>query len=238
MKLFPAIDLRGGKAVRLLYGDYDRMTVYGDDPVETALRFHAQGAGYLHVVDLDGAKDGTPVNASVIQRIAKEVGMFLQVGGGIRDEERIVSYLDSGVDRVVLGTVAVRNFNFVEQMVRKYGAAIAVGVDARAGRVAVSGWLEETELDSLTFCRRCAEAGVQTVIYTDIGRDGALLGSNLPVYQSLGGIPGLQIVASGGVSSLDELRTLATGGTYGAIVGKALYEGVLDLKDCLVAAEG
>ena len=238
MKLFPAIDLLGGRAVRLYQGDYAAATVYADDPLDMAERCRAAGADCLHVVDLDGAREGTPVNFDAVRRIADTPGLFLEVGGGIRDEARIEQYLSLGVDRVILGTVAARNFPFVEEMVKKYGDAIAVGVDARDGRVAVGGWLELTDLPSLDFCRRCAGAGVKTVIYTDISKDGAMSGTNLEVYDTLNQIKGLDVVASGGVSSLPELRTLAQKGVYGAIVGKAIYEGVLDLRDCLDAARG
>lgn len=238
MKLFPAIDLLGGKAVRLYQGDYQAATVYADDPLEMVARFQAAGASCLHVVDLDGAREGAPVNFAAVRRIAEAGGLFLEVGGGIRDEARAAAYLSLGVDRVILGTAAARNFSLVEQLVRQYGDAIAVGVDARDGNVAVGGWLENTDLPALEFCRRCAGAGVKTVIYTDISKDGALGGTNLEVYQTLAQIPGLDVVASGGVSGLGELRMLAQCGIYGAIVGKAIYEGVLDLGDCLRAAEG
>ncbi|NCB62005.1 MAG: 1-(5-phosphoribosyl)-5-[(5-phosphoribosylamino)methylideneamino]imidazole-4-carboxamide isomerase [Clostridia bacterium] len=238
MKLFPAVDLLGGRAVRLYQGDYAAATVYADDPVVMVHRFQADGAACLHVVDLDGAREGTPANFGVVRRIAEEGGLFLEVGGGIRDEPRVAEYLALGVDRVILGTVAAQNFPFVEEMSRKYGEAIAVGVDARDGKVAVGGWLETTAIPSVEFCRRCAGAGVKTVIYTDISRDGAMQGTNLAVYDTLSGISGLDVVASGGISSLHEIRSLAQRGVYGAIVGKAVYEGVLDLKDCLRAAEG
>ena len=229
MEIFPAIDLRGGQVVRLKEGDYGQMKVYSPDPVEMARRFKAQGAANLHVVDLDGAKDGAPANFEVISRIAGEAGLFIQVGGGIRDDERVRRYLKASVGRVILGTAAVKNPPFLRAMVEKYGEKIAVGVDARDGRVAVSGWLEVTELDSLEFCRRLAALGVKTVIYTDIARDGRMEGTNLEAYRALRAIEGLDVVASGGISFEEEILALKEMGNYGAILGKALYENKLDL---------
>lgn len=236
MEIFPAIDLSGGQVVRLTQGDYQQMEVYGDDPTAVAQEFARQGANYLHVVDLDGAKDGTLANFAAIERIIAGCKMRVEVGGGIRTEERIAKYLALGVWRVILGTVAVRDFAFVERMAAKYPGQIVVGVDARDGRVAVSGWLEETELQTLDFCRRCRDAGVQTVIVTDIARDGALGGANLQLYRELAQLDGLQVVASGGVSFAHELPALAEIGVAGVIIGKALYSGRLNLAECLLAA--
>ena len=230
MQIFPAIDLRGGQVVRLYQGDYDQMTVYGSDPCAVARDFMAAGAKYLHVVDLDGAKDGTLANFDTIAAIARQGGLYLEVGGGIRTEERIRRYLDLGVGRCILGTIAVRDFAFTERMARKYGDRIAVGVDARDGFVAVSGWKELSAERGVDFCRRLRDAGVKTVIYTDISRDGAEQGTNLDLYRELAAIHGLDITASGGVSSLTELRELQRIGTKAAILGKALYTGRLDLK--------
>ena len=185
MEIFPAIDIRNGNVVRLTEGDYNRMTVYGSSPLEMAETFIKKGAKNLHMVDLDGAKDGAPVNFDVIKSVAETGKLFTEVGGGIRDEKRIEDYLSLGVNRVILGTVAVRNFKFVEEAVKKYGDKIAVGVDARDGKVAVSGWLETTEIDSLDFCRKLRDAGVKTVIYTDISKDGTLSGTNLEIYEKL-----------------------------------------------------
>lgn len=237
MRIFPAIDIRGGNVVRLTEGDYGRMTVYSASPAAMARQFAAQGARYLHVVDLDGAKDGAPVNGEVIGQIAKTPGLFVQVGGGIRTGERIEAYLEAGVNRVILGTVAVRDFGFVERAARQYGAAVAVGVDARNGKVAVSGWQEVTELDSVDFCKKLLQAGVQTVIYTDISKDGMLGGTNLAIYKTLAGIEGLNIIASGGISFEHEIKALAELGLYGAVVGKAVYAGKLDLRRVLALAE-
>lgn len=238
MEIFPAIDLSGGQVVRLTQGDYQQMQVYGDDPLAAAQEFERQGARYLHVVDLDGAKEGTLANFEAIARIVQGCGLKVEVGGGIRTEERIRKYLELGVWRVILGTVAVRNFAFVEKMAAKYPGRIVVGIDARKGRVAVAGWLEETQLETADFCRRCRDAGVQTVIVTDIEKDGALGGTNLQLYQELCRIEGLQIVASGGVSFAEELPALAASGVAGVIIGKALYSGRLSLPECLAMAAG
>lgn len=235
MKLFPAIDLRDGKAVRLFQGDYDRMTVYDSNPVAVARSFREKGAENLHVVDLDGAKDGQLVNFKTIRNIIKEAGMFVEVGGGIRDESRIAQYLELGVGRVILGTAAVMDFPFLVSMVEKYGDQIAVGVDAKDGLVAINGWKVVTDIPSLDFCRRLRDVGVKTVIYTDIAKDGGLQGTNMEVYWDLAEIAGLSIVASGGISFLHEIRELAKT-VDGAILGKALYTGDLDLAEAIRAA--
>ena len=230
MQIFPAIDLRGGQVVRLYQGDYDQETVYAADPCAVARDFLAAGARYLHVVDRDGARDGTLANFETIATLVRQGGLYIEVGGGIRTEERIRRYLDLGVGRCILGTIAVKDFAFTERMAQKYGDRIAVGVDARDGFVAVSGWKELSEERGVDFCRRLRDAGVKTVIYTDISRDGAEQGTNLDLYRELAGIEGLDITASGGVSSIEELRELQTIGTKAAILGKALYTGRLDLK--------
>ena len=233
MQIFPAIDLSGGKVVRLYQGDYEKMTVYGADPCAVARDFIAAGAKYLHVVDLDGAKDGTLANFDSISALAKQGGLYIEVGGGIRTEERIEKYLDLGVGRCILGTIAVKDFDFTRRMARKYGDKIAVGVDARDGYVAVSGWLETSKEKGVDFCRRLYDAGVQTVIYTDISRDGAEQGTNLALYRELARIEGLHITASGGVSSIAELKELQAIGAHAAILGKALYTGRLDLREVI-----
>lgn len=237
MEIFPAIDLSGGKVVRLTRGDYDQMTVYGDDPAAVAAEFWRAGARNLHVVDLDGAKDGTTANQQAVRQILAAVDMFVEVGGGIRNEERIRQYLDLGAGRVILGTVAAKDPEFLREMAAKYGDKIAVGIDARGGRVAVSGWLEETELETAEFCRFCRDIGVRTAIVTDIDKDGVLGGANLDLYRELTAIEGLDIIASGGVSSQSDLDALAAAGVAGAIIGKALYNGNLDLAECLAGAE-
>lgn len=235
MQIFPAIDLRGGQAVRLYQGDYNRETVYSGDPCAVPREFIRDGARYLHLVDLDGAKDGTTANFETISAIVRQGGLRIEVGGGIRDEDRIRQYLELGVGRVILGTAAVKDFDFTARMAQKYGSRIAVGVDARDGRVAVNGWKELSDEPGVDFCRRLFAAGVQAVIYTDISRDGAERGTNLALYRELRSVAGLKITASGGVSSLAELRELETIGTEAAILGKALYTGRLKLSDVLRA---
>ena len=235
MKIFPAIDLRDKKAVRLFQGDYDQMTVYNDDPAEVAKGFAKAGAKNLHMVDLDGAKDGTLANFDVVRDVIEKTDMFVEIGGGIRDEERIRKYIDAGAGRVILGTIAAKDPGFVADMTARYGEKIAVGVDAKEGRVAVAGWLEVTDIDSVEFCKEMKKAGVRTIIYTDISKDGAMSGTNMEIYRQLNEIEGLDIMASGGISSLDEVKELA-GFTYGAILGKALYDGVLDLAECINAS--
>ena len=238
MQIFPAIDLRGGQVVRLYQGDYDQETVYAADPCAVARDFLAAGARYLHVVDLDGARDGTLANFETIAALVRQGGLYIEVGGGIRTEERIRRYLDLGVGRCILGTIAVKDFAFTERMAQTYGDRIAVGVDARDGFVAVNGWKEISQERGVDFCRRLRDAGVKTVIYTDISRDGAEAGTNLELYRELAEIEGLDITASGGVSSIEELRELQTIGTKAAILGKALYTGRLDLKTVIEEVEG
>lgn len=233
MKLFPAIDLRGGQAVRLYQGDYDQMTVYNPDPADQARAFAAAGAKYLHVVDLDGAKDDTTANLPAIARIAAESDLYIEVGGGIRDEERILRYLDLGVSRCILGTVAVRDFDFTARMAQKYGDKIAVGVDMKDGLVAVAGWKEVTPEPGVAFCRRLAEAGVRAVIATDISRDGTMQGTNMDLYRELLTIPGLEITASGGIAKMEELDTLQAMGCHAAILGKSVYTGAIDLVEAV-----
>ena len=230
MEIFPAIDLRGGQVVRLFQGDYDKETVYGQDPCAAARGFLEAGAQYLHLVDLDGARDGALANFETIAAIVRQGGLYIEVGGGIRTEERIRQYLDLGVGRCILGTIAVKDFGFTARMAQKYGDRIAVGVDARDGFVAVNGWKELSPEQGVDFCRRLRDAGIKTVIYTDISRDGAEQGSNLELYRQLVQIEGLSVTASGGVSSLEELRELEAMGVRAAILGKALYTGRLDLK--------
>lgn len=237
MKIFPAIDLRDGKAVRLYQGDYNQMTVYDEDPVSVARRFQKEGASHLHVVDLDGAKDGRLVNFQTIKAITEEVGLFVEVGGGIRDEERICQYLELGVGRVILGTVAVTDFPFLCQMVKKYKNQIAVGVDAKDGKVAIHGWKEITDIEGYGFCKKLRDVGVDSVIYTDISKDGGLQGTNMKAYQKLSQIEGLKVVASGGISFLEEIRQLRSL-VDAAILGKAIYTGALNLKEAISVGEG
>ena len=237
MKLYPAIDLRGGQAVRLYQGDYDQMTVYNPDPVAQAKAFAAAGASCLHLVDLDGAKDGSAANFETIRAITAATDLFTEVGGGIRDEERIRQYLALGVGRCILGTVAVRDFDFAARMADKYGEGIAVGVDMKDGCVAVSGWKEVTPEPGLEFCRRCAESGVKALIVTDISRDGTLQGTNMDLYRQLLTIPGVQITASGGIARMEELDELQAMGCHAAILGKSIYTGAIDLGKALRRVE-
>ena len=237
MKLYPAIDIRGGRAVRLLRGDYESMTVYAEDPVSVALSFREAGAQSLHLVDLDGAKDGTTASFDLIGRIIRETGLFVEVGGGIRDRDRILRYLEVGASRVILGTAALADPDFAEASAREFGRAIAVGVDARDGKVATHGWLSVSDVDSFAFCREMYGRGVSTVIYTDIACDGAMSGTNLSAYERLSEIRGLKVIASGGISSLGELKTLSEMGVYGAILGKSIYTGAIKLTDALEAVK-
>jgi len=238
MDVYPAIDLRGGQVVRLSEGDYGRMNVYGRDPFEVMERFRAQGATRLHLIDLDGAKGDGPLNFPVIRSIAGRGELFVQVGGGARDEDAVARYLDAGVDRVIVGTMAVERPELLERLAAKYPGRIAVGVDARDGWVAIHGWRELTKIDAFDFMRNLPEAGIETAIYTDISKDGMLSGSNVRAYEALSGIAGLDVIASGGVSFESEITRLRALGIGGVIVGKALYEGLLDLKRIIELAEG
>lgn len=230
MKIYPAIDIRGGNAVRLLQGDYDRETVYSLNPVEVARKFKEAGATCLHVVDLDGALEGDLINKDIIKRIVSETGLSVEAGGGVRSLQRIEQYLSAGVSRVILGSAAAENFTLVVDAVKFFGGKVAVGVDAKDGKVAVHGWKKVTDIDAVDFCRKLREVGLHTVIYTDISRDGMLGGANLAAYEELVKIKGLRIIASGGISGTDEIKKLTAMNVRGVVLGKALYDGVLDLK--------
>ena len=236
MKIYPAIDIREGRVVRLFRGDYEKMTVYGDRPAETACSFREQGADRIHIVDLDGAKEGAPRNAEAIGELIRASGLFAEIGGGIRTAERIEAYLKLGAQRVILGTKAQEDPAFVGEMVRAFGERIAVGADARDGRIATHGWLVTTGAGVKDFCVRMRDLGVRTVVCTDISRDGTLEGCNLEVYRELAKIEGLDVIASGGVTTAEEIRTLASEGVAGAILGKALYDGRITLREALDAA--
>lgn len=238
MELFPAIDLIDGCAVRLVKGDYAQKTVYSDNPAEVAKSFAAAGAKYLHVVDLEGAKDGGTPNLETIRDIVEQGGLLVEVGGGIRSEEVIQKYLDVGVFRVILGTAAVQNPAFLEEMVQRYGEKIAVGVDIRDGMVAIKGWTEVSAESCFDFCEKLQKIGVKTIICTDISKDGLLSGANLELYKELSGKFSVDIVASGGVTTLDDVKKLADMGMYGAILGKALYTGNIDLKAAVELTKG
>ena len=233
MNLFPAIDRYHGQAVRLFKGDYDRMTVYDPDPLNTALAFEAAGAGYLHMVDLEGARDGGTPNADTIRRIVKGTGLFVELGGGIRSMDVIDRYLSLGVRRVILGTAAITGGDLVERAVAKYGDAIAVGADVRDGLIAIKGWTEQSDMTLDRFMERFQRIGVRTVICTDISRDGAMRGANRAMYAAMQRAYDMDIIASGGVSTLEDIRALADMGLYGAIIGKAYYTGAIDLKEAI-----
>ena len=236
MRLFPAIDLFQGKAVRLFQGDYDQMTVYSDDPVGVAKHFQSLGANSLHLVDLEGAKLGTTSNFPVIRRILEETDLFTEVGGGIRNIETVESYLSLGVDRVILGTAAVTDESFLMEALNKYGEKIAVGVDLKDGYVAIRGWTEKSAVTALDFFSRMEKLRVKSIICTDISKDGAMQGPNKQLYSELSAKFDLDIIASGGVSSLEDICALKEMGLYGAIIGKAYYTGAVDLQQALEVA--
>lgn len=236
MLIFPAIDLYEGRAVRLYKGDYAKMTVYSEDPAAVARDFAAQGARHMHTVDLEGARDGGTPNLGIIERIAKETGLFVECGGGLRDMAAIDRAFAAGVGRVILGTAAVSDERLLAESVQKYGEKIAVGADLRDGRVAIRGWREDSGLTAEDFLRKVEALGVRTVICTDISRDGAMRGANAELYERLQRDFGLELIASGGVSSLEDVRRLRTLGLYGAIIGKAYYTGDIDLREAVEAA--
>ncbi len=233
MNIFPAIDLFEGKAVRLLRGEYDKMTVYSDNPADFAAEFEKKGARFLHVVDLEGAKNGTAPNFEVIKKIVESCSLFVEVGGGIRSRDIIEKYLSCGVSRVILGTAAVTKPDFLESTVAEFGEKIAVGVDIKDGYVAIHGWTQTTETSCADFFAYLESIGVKTVICTDISKDGMLSGTNLPLYKDLSAKFNIDIIASGGVSSLEDITALNEMNLYGAILGKALYEGKVDLAEAV-----
>ena len=237
MKLFPAIDLKDKQVVRLYKGDYNQMTVYGTNPLETAKGFKAAGAEYLHVVDLDGAKDGDNPNFEIVADLAKNSGLKVEIGGGIRNEEIIKKYIDAGVMRVILGTIAIKNPQFATDMIAKYGDKIAVGVDISDGMVAIHGWTEVSEISCDDMFAKLEQDGVKTVICTDISKDGAMQGTNLELYKYLSEKYSMDIIASGGVSSIDDVKALAEMNMYGAILGKAIYTNAIDLKEAIEVAK-
>ncbi|MFP5105623.1 1-(5-phosphoribosyl)-5-[(5-phosphoribosylamino)methylideneamino]imidazole-4-carboxamide isomerase [Neobacillus sp. C211] len=236
LTIYPAIDMRGGNCVRLLQGDYDQETIYGNSPFDMAKSFAADGADWIHMVDLDGAKDGKRVNDRFVIEAANKLDVKIQIGGGIRSEEDIVHYLENGVDRVIIGSIAVSNPEFAIEMIKKYGGKIAVGIDAKNGYVATHGWLDTSELKAVDLGKRFAEAGAETFIFTDIATDGTLAGPNIAAVCEMAEVTGKNVIASGGVSSLADLKEIAKNGISGAIVGKALYENRFTLKEALELA--
>ena len=237
MILLPAIDLFDKKAVRLYKGDYQNMTVYSENPIEIARDFEACGAKYIHMVDLEGAKSGTTPNLDTVCRVKEQTGLFCQVGGGIRSMEVVSRYLDAGLDRVILGTAAVTDPDFAKAAVDAYGEKIAIGVDIKDGFVAVKGWTEKSTLEAFDFCRQMEAIGIKTLICTDISKDGAMQGPNAQLYQELSRQLGMQIIASGGVSSIADIERLAAMELHGAIVGKAYYTGAVDLRQAIEVAK-
>ena len=233
MLIYPAIDLFGGKAVRLFKGDYAQMTVYNDNPVAVAEDFLRQGASCIHLVDLEGAKSGTTPNLETVCAIKKATGLFCEIGGGIRSMDVIEKYLSAGIDRVILGTAAVTSAGFVEEAVKAYGDKIAVGIDIKDGFVAIKGWTETSEENAMDFTAKMQAIGVKTMICTDISRDGAMRGANHELYRELAERFDMNIIASGGVSSMEDVEKLSALNIHGAIVGKAYYTGAIDLKKAI-----
>ena len=237
MVLFPAIDILSGKAVRLYKGDYNAVTVYSERPWEFAEDFVDKGCSAIHIVDLDGAKSGEAVNIDTVKRIAAVKGLYSEIGGGIRNMETVSRYLEAGVDRVILGTAALKDPSFLKNALREYGDRIAVGVDLKDGKVAVKGWLETSNKDGIEFLKELEDLGVEGVIVTDISRDGAMKGTNLDLYGRIKEEVSLKVTASGGVSTIEDIVALKSMGLYGAIIGKAYYTGAIKLKEALEALE-
>lgn len=237
MNIFPAIDLFAGQAVRLFKGDYNQMTVYSSNPASVAKDFFDKGARFIHLVDLEGAKNGLTPNIDTVKSIVDTANLFTEIGGGIRSMDTIDKYLSIGVDRVILGTAAVANESFLREAVEKFGDKIAVGVDIKDGLVAIKGWTEKSEYGCFDFCDKMQSIGVKTVICTDISRDGAMQGTNRALYKEMSERYDMQIVASGGISSIEDVRELANMSLYGAIIGKAYYTGAIDLKEAIEVAK-
>ena len=231
MNIIPAIDLYEGKVVRLLYGDYSKMTVFSDDPLGIAKDFEAQGAKHIHIVDLEGAKNGTTPNIKTVETIIKNTSLSAEVGGGIRSEETVEKYLDIGAERIILGTAAVENRGLLVAVAGKHPENIAVGADIKDGFVAVKGWTVKTNSDCFGFCREMEEIGVNYLICTDISKDGAMAGTNIPLYKRLSEELKINIIASGGISSLEDVKRLAGLDIFGAIIGKAYYTGAISIKE-------
>ena len=238
MKIFPAIDLYGGQAVRLYKGDYDQMTVYDPEPLNTVRKFEAAGASHLHLVDLEGAKTGQTTNLPTIEKLAASTGLFIEVGGGIRTMDTVRRYLNAGASRVILGTAAVTDPDFTARAVAEYGEKIAVGADLKDGKVAIKGWLETSQDTWEVFFEKMQALGVKTIICTDISKDGAMQGTNRALYRELTQRFAMDIIASGGVSSLEDIQALKAAGVHGAIIGKAYYTGAIDLAQAVRLGEG
>jgi len=237
MLIYPAIDLYEGKAVRLYKGNYSEMTVYSDDPLSIAMDFERCGCTHVHMVDLEGAKLGTTPNFEVVASVKKNTGLFVEIGGGIRTMEVIDKYISAGIDRVILGTAAVTDEGFVEKAVSEYGEKIAVGIDIKDGFVAIKGWTEKSQYTAFDFCEKMQSIGVKTLICTDISKDGAMQGTNHELYKELSERFSMQIIASGGVSSIEDIKKLRERELYGAIIGKAYYMGAIDLRKAVEVAK-
>ena len=236
MIILPAIDLLGRKAVRLLRGDYNQVTVYSDSPLEVAEKFKSLGATHIHMVDLDGAKYGTAPNMDIVAEVAEKTGLFIEIGGGIRIMETVKKYIDAGISRVILGTAAICDEDFLKEAVKAYGEKIAVGADVKDGKIAVKGWLEQSDVTLDEFFLKMQDLGVKNIICTDISRDGAMRGTNLELYRELSAKYSLDITASGGVSSIEDVKRLREMNLYGAIIGKAYYTGAVDLEEAIEVA--
>jgi len=237
MKIFPAIDLYEGKAVRLLKGEYDKMTVYSENPIEIARDFERSGATCIHLVDLEGAKDGTTPNIETVKQIVRGTNLFCEIGGGIRSLDTVNEYIRIGMNRVILGTAAVNDEEFLREAVKRYGDAIAVGVDIKDGFVAIKGWTEKSEYNCFDFCQKMQEIGVKTLICTDVSKDGAMQGTNHELYRELSEKFRVKITASGGVSSIEDVKKLRELDIYGAIIGKAYYTGAISLSEAIEVAK-
>jgi len=233
MHIFPAIDIYGGKAVRLHKGDYSKMTVYNENPIAVAGDFVNNGVRSIHIVDLDGAKSGKAENIDIIKRIKQETNLFCEVGGGIRTIDTVKEYADAGIDRIILGTGAVNDSGFLTEALKKYGNRIAVGVDIKSGYVAIHGWKKNSEFKYIDFCHMLEDIGVSTIISTDISKDGDMKGCNLDLYKVLIKETGMNIIASGGISSISDLENLSEMNIYGAIIGKAYYTGAITLREAV-----
>ena len=233
MQIFPAIDILEKKVVRLRQGDYTKSQIFSEDPEDIARQFFETGATNLHIIDLDGARVGEPKNQEIITKIAATLPLFIECGGGIRTEKVVEQYLNAGIDRIILGTSALKDQVFTEKMLKQYGDRIAIGVDARDSKVAIEGWLSNSEVDSIEFCYRMRDIGASYIIYTDISKDGTGTGTNIPIYMQLSKITDVNFTASGGISTLEELNILKDIGIYAAILGKSIYTGQIDLKKAI-----
>ncbi|HSQ89509.1 1-(5-phosphoribosyl)-5-[(5-phosphoribosylamino)methylideneamino]imidazole-4-carboxamide isomerase [Romboutsia sp.] len=238
MIIYPAIDIKDNKCVRLSQGDFNKVKTYSNEPFDMALKWKNEGASFLHIVDLDGARSEEIINKKSIERIAKDIGLPIQVGGGIRSEEKIKSFIDMGVERVIIGTIAVENKELLKELVSKYKEKLIVSIDAKDGKVALRGWEVISEVDSIDLCKELEEIGIKTIVYTDISKDGMLEGPNFDIYKILSQKTSLNIIASGGISSIDDIKRLKDMNIYGAIVGKALYDNKIELKEVLECLQG